>query len=99
MGELAAAEQVRPATISRLVQELEREGLVARKSDPQDRRVQRVQATARGRRLLQEGRRRRVARLAADLARLPDADRRLLERAAALLARLSAPGGPGGPAA
>ena len=55
MGELAAAEQVRPPTISRLVKDLERHGLVSRKADPGDERVQKVSATAKGRRLLQEG--------------------------------------------
>src|ERR687883_145288 len=34
LGELAAAEQVRPPTMTRLVQALEREGLVARDPDP-----------------------------------------------------------------
>lgn len=91
IGDLAAAEQVRPPTISRLVKELEREGLVTRDRDPEDGRVQRLQATARGRRTLEEGRRRRVAKLAADLARLPAAERRLLAQAADVLEKLSRP--------
>ncbi len=91
MGDLAAAEQVQPPTISRLVKDLERDGLVARVSDPDDGRVQRVKATAKGRRLLDEGRRRRVERLAADLAELPTKDRQLLSRAAEVLRRLTLP--------
>ena len=91
MGDLAAAEQVQPPTISRLVKDLERDGLVARVSDPDDGRVQRVKATAKGRRLLDEGRRRRVERLAADLAELPTKDRQLLGRAAKVLKRLTLP--------
>ena len=91
MGELAAAEQVRPPTVSRLVKELEREGLVRRVPDPWDARAQRVEATAEGRRLLDEGRRRRVETLAADLAEMPPADAELLARAAALLERLALP--------
>ncbi len=91
MGGLAAAEQVRPPTISRLVKELEREGLVTRIKDRRDERVQLVQATAKGRKLLQEGRRRRVARLAADLERHPARDRATLEKAAALLEKLALP--------
>src|SRR6185436_19812846 len=43
IGELAAAEQVRPPTISRLVRELERDGLVRREADAGDARIQRVQ--------------------------------------------------------
>jgi DNA-binding MarR family transcriptional regulator len=85
LSELAAAEQVRPPTITRLVQELEREGLVQRLPDPADRRIARVRATPRGRRLLHEGRARRVERLARDLARASPADQALLERAAQVL--------------
>ncbi|HSJ64388.1 MAG TPA: MarR family transcriptional regulator [Gemmatimonadaceae bacterium] len=88
LGELAAAEQVKPPTISRLVQELEREGLVRRVGDSGDRRIQRVIATAAGSRLLREGRRRRVAALAASLRALGPADRRSLENAVAILQRV-----------
>src|SRR6184192_321442 len=48
LGELAKAEHVRPATMTRIVQALEREGLVRRESDPRDRRVTRLHATAKG---------------------------------------------------
>lgn len=88
VGELAAAEQVRPPTITRLVQALEREGLVRRTSDRRDGRIQRIHATARGRRLLQAGRQRRVDRLASGLERLSPEERALLDRAAALLTRV-----------
>ncbi len=91
MTELAAAEQVRPPTISRMVKELEREGLVKRISDPSDERVQLVTATRKGRRVLEMGRRRRVAALAADVARLSSRDRRVLARAAELLRRFALP--------
>src|SRR6185369_2370617 len=63
LGALAAAEQVRPPTITKLVAALEEQGLVEREPDAEDRRVMRVKATARGERLLYEGRRRRVASL------------------------------------
>src|SRR5919199_1876113 len=36
LGELAAAEQVRPPTMTRLVRALERSGLVTREHDPDD---------------------------------------------------------------
>lgn len=91
VGQLADAEQVRPPTVSRLIKELEAEGLVEREQDAQDRRVQRVRATAKGRRLLDTGRRRRVARLAAELERLSPDEQRLLERAARLLEQLATP--------
>jgi len=91
MSDLAAAEQVRLPTISRLVTDLEREGLVKRSPDAKDRRVLRVAATRKGRRLLKEGRERRVSRLAAELAKLPARESRLLSEAAEILARLAHP--------
>jgi DNA-binding MarR family transcriptional regulator len=91
MAALAAAEQVQPPTITRLVRELEREGLVERVRDTEDRRVLRVCATVRGRQVMEEGRRRRVARLAAALKALPAADRKLLARAAELIEGLARP--------
>lgn len=90
LGELAAAEQVRPPTMTRLVAALEAEGLVARAADPADARRVLLAATARGRRLLQAGRARRVEALARGLAVLPAAERALLARAAELLAGLAA---------
>jgi DNA-binding MarR family transcriptional regulator len=92
MSALAAAEQVQPPTMTRLVHDLERDGLVERVQDTADRRVLQVRATSRGRALLQEGRRRRVARLATALSALPAADRKLLARAAGLIAELAGGG-------
>lgn len=88
LSELAAAEQVRPPTITRLVQQLERDGLLERLPDPTDRRVTRVVATAAGKRLLAAGRERRVRRLAADIERLSPADRNALRQAVDVLWRL-----------
>jgi len=93
LGELAAAEQVRPPTITRLVHELELGGLVELVADPGDRRVRRVRATAQGRQLLRAGRGRRVARLASALARLSPDERRVVAQAAALMERLARPQG------
>lgn len=96
LGELADAEQVRPPTISRLVKELEAEGLVERLPDPTDGRVQRVRASGRGREILHAGRARRVAALSRDLGALPAGELDVLARAAALLERLSRPPEPPG---
>jgi len=85
MGALAEAEQVRPPTVTRLVDGLERRGLVRRISGAADGRVQLVEATAAGRRLLQKGRARRVARLARSIDRFAGADQQLLARAADLM--------------
>lgn len=88
LGQLAAAEQVRPPTITRLVATLEAEGLVEREADPEDGRVVRVKATARGTRLLHDGRARRVASLSAALANLPAKERANLARALPVLEKV-----------
>jgi len=87
LGALAAAEQVRPPTMTRIVSGLLRSGLVTREVDAGDRRVVRVQATRRGRELLQRGRRRRIAHLARRLRGLSKQELALLERAARLIER------------
>lgn len=91
LGALAAAEQVRPPTMTRLVTALERDGLVTREPDPKDRRQVLLRATPSGRRLLEDGRIRRTASLARRLAALPPADLEALARAAGLLEQLSRP--------
>ena len=63
LGELADAEQVRPPTMSRIVAGLERAGLVRRHATEDGRRV-RLEASAKGTKILQAGRRRRVESLA-----------------------------------
>src|SRR5467141_5309142 len=88
MGALADAEQVRRPTITRLVDGLERRGLVRRVSHADDGRVQLVEATAAGRRLLHTGRARRVARLMRDIGHLSGEDQRVLARAAELMESL-----------
>jgi DNA-binding MarR family transcriptional regulator len=92
MGELARAEQVTPATVSKLVAELERLGLVVRAGDPGDARVWRVSPTREGITLMKEGRRRRVARLASAMEGLGQADRATLARAADVLEAVVAEG-------
>jgi DNA-binding MarR family transcriptional regulator len=88
LGALATAEQVRPPTITRLVEKLERAGLVERSADPADRRIARVAATPRGVKLLHDGRRRRVASLAASLRELPAAERAALLKAVPVLEKV-----------
>src|SRR6266446_10690071 len=85
MSQLAEAEQVRRPTITRLVDGLERRGLVRRVSHADDGRVQLVEATAAGRRLLQKGRARRVERLMGGIVHLDGEDQRVLARAAELM--------------
>lgn len=89
MGALATREQVRPPTMTRLVQEMTRDGLVRVVPDRDDARVRHVHATAKGKRLLIAGRDRRVQRLATAIAALPAAQQQLLDEAAALLSELA----------
>src|SRR5712664_5027576 len=56
LGDLAAAEQVRPPTMSRLVSEMERAGVARKVTDREDARVIRVHATPKGLRALSRGR-------------------------------------------
>ena len=88
ISDLAAAEQVRPPTISRLAKEMGWEGLVRRERDSTDRLIVRLRATARGRQLLLEGRERRIAKLTQRVAELPVEDRERLSEAASALERL-----------
>lgn len=85
---LAAAEQVRPPTMTRVVSGLEGAGLVAREGDSSDRRLVRVRATARGVEVLEEGRRRRIERLVEALESLPQTERDHLRRALDTLERI-----------
>src|SRR6516162_10134356 len=87
LGELARAEQVRPPTMSRIVSGLERSGLVERKTTDDKRRV-RLEATARGTRILEQGRQRRVQALAEGLAGLSESELQQAARLAELLEQL-----------
>ncbi len=73
LGELASAEQVKPPTMSRIVAGLVGSRLVTIAADPHDARRMRIRATAKGTRLLQQARERRIASLAANLDRLTPA--------------------------
>ena len=88
LGELALAEQVRPPTMTRLVDALQRSGVVEREADPSDGRIVRVRATAKGRALLARARARRVETLARDLAGLPAADQAALRGAVDIIERI-----------
>jgi DNA-binding MarR family transcriptional regulator len=86
-SELAAAEQVRLPTISALVRGLEEDGLVRRAPDPDDRRAVRLSATAKGRRILQRGRERRLDNLEELLEPLSREELRTLAEASEILER------------
>ncbi len=89
IGEVAAAEGVAAPTMTRLVDGLERDGLVGRGPDPDDRRGVLVRATAKGSRVLHRGRRRRVDVLASGLRTLSDTDLAAVARGAELIERIT----------
>ena len=89
ISELARAEQVKTPTMTPIVSALEAEGLIVRKADAKDARASILSATAKGQKLMAEGRARRIAKLAAQLRALPASDRAVLEKAAVLLQKLT----------
>jgi DNA-binding MarR family transcriptional regulator len=88
LGELAAAEQVKPPTMSRIVAGLARSRLVTITADPHDARRMQIRATAKGARLLQDARHLRVADLAAHLDSLTPEELTKLGEAVEILRRL-----------
>jgi DNA-binding MarR family transcriptional regulator len=88
LGELAAAEQVKPPTMSRVAAGLRRSRLVDITRDPHDARRMHIRATAKGTSLLQQGRQRRIDYLAAHLASLTTGELTQLTAAADILEQL-----------
>ena len=87
LGQLAAAEQVKAPTMSRIVAGLKRSGLARIETDAKDARRIRVTATAKGERLLQQARVRRIRLVAKTLTNLSPAELEILRRAAELMER------------
>ena len=83
--DLAGMEGVTPATISRLLVEMEAKGLVKKASDWQDARRQWITATPLGKRRIDEGHSRRVGSLANVIAGLTHKERETLAAAASIL--------------
>jgi DNA-binding MarR family transcriptional regulator len=88
-GRLAAAEQVTPASISRVVKELEAADLIRRTADPDDARAFTLTVTEKGRAMFDHARDLRLGRLARAMARLPEADLAVLDQAAGLMLDLA----------
>jgi DNA-binding MarR family transcriptional regulator len=86
-ADLAARAGVSRATITRLLDGLAADGLIARRADPDDGRARRIELTAAGRRMVRELTPAHARRLGALTRHLTASDRRDLER---LLDRLRA---------
>jgi DNA-binding MarR family transcriptional regulator len=85
LNALARAEQVRPPTMSRIVDALQAAGMVHRKPDIADRRRVLIEATEKGIAILHQGRRRRVQFLVRRLGRLSSSQLLEIRRALHLL--------------
>jgi len=81
LNDLARAEQVRPPTMSRIVDALESEGLLRRTVNQQDRRAVVLEATEKGTAILWQGRKRRIKFLAKHLSCLSEQERKQIEAA------------------
>jgi len=88
LGELAAAEQVKPPTMSRIVAGLARSRLIDIAGDPTDARRMQIRATAKGKTILQKGRERRIAYLAAHLDHLTPKELKALGEAVEILSQV-----------
>ena len=87
--ELAAAERVKPPTMTRIVSGLEETGLARKEPGATDRRSVVVTATPRGHEVLQTARARRIRALAARMEDLSRRDVATLGRAAQLMERIA----------
>jgi DNA-binding MarR family transcriptional regulator len=88
LGELAAAEQVRPPTMSRLVSEMQRVGVARKVADGEDARVIRVHATRKGLHALSRGRAMRIDAIERLLSELEPDELGNLERAVGTIEKL-----------
>ena len=90
IGDLAAAERVRPQSMTQTIADLEGDGLIERRADPADGRRALVARTEQGLETLQADRRHREGWLARAIADdLSEQEQRTLSEAVALLERLS----------
>jgi DNA-binding MarR family transcriptional regulator len=85
LGQLAAAEQVRPPTMTRIVHALEAKGLVKKVANPEDRRTIHLSATMKGKRVMVEARERRVRSLTKQIGKLSREEQETLRAAIGLM--------------
>ena len=88
LHDLALAEQVRPPTMSKIVDALVKQGLARREVNSSDRRSITIIPTPKGVQVMKEGRDRREKRLIELLRRLKQDELRDIQRASEVLARI-----------
>jgi DNA-binding MarR family transcriptional regulator len=91
IGDLAADERVKPPSMTRLVRDMERDGLLTRSADPSDGRGVRIAPTAAAAALFDATRAAKIALVADYLATLPADTRDVVEIAFAALDELALP--------
>ncbi|MDP3738114.1 MAG: MarR family transcriptional regulator [Hyphomonadaceae bacterium] len=89
LASLAAAEGVKPPTMSKLIAELEAASLVQKSPDPEDGRGLIISATTKGRKIMLQGRDRRLALLRERLDGLSQREIARLDAAAPILLKLA----------
>jgi DNA-binding MarR family transcriptional regulator len=89
VSDLAAAERVRPQSMAQTVGDLEGEGLVDRKPDPDDRRRALVTITEAGKSRIEADRRAREGWLVKAFEEMPEADLAAIERTVEILRRVA----------
>jgi len=89
LGELANTEQVRPPTMTRIVNALEEQGLVVKTRDAADRRNVYLSATMKGKKLLIKSRERRIRPLSDQIEKLDEQEQQTLESAIGLLKKIT----------
>ncbi|HTR27007.1 MAG TPA: hypothetical protein VMI10_23750 [Terriglobales bacterium] len=88
LGQLAAIERVKPPTMTRIVAGLKQSGLAKIESEKGDARKKIISVTARGGRVLQEARKKRIQSLVENLERLDDSEVRTLHKASDLIEQM-----------
>ncbi len=89
VSDLAAAERVRPQSMAQTVGDLEGEGLLERKPDPDDRRRALVTITAAGKARIEADRRAREGWLVKAFEEMPETDLAAVERSVEILRRVA----------
>jgi len=91
LGQLATIERVKPPTMTRIVAGLKQSGLVRVEGEIADARKKVISVTAKGERILQEARKRRIEWLAENLRRLNHADLKTLRKASEVIEQMLQP--------
>ena len=91
LSRLAKAEQVSLPVTSRMMKDMEYEGLIERIPDPDDRRSTKIQITPRGQAVFDKARQRRIQAIAAKLAALKPNQIELLEEVLPILEQITLP--------